>query len=77
MTRKLAGAVVLTAAQLRRARKASKRSAAFGQPNHPVTGEKAPKGQQWVRNAMNGEYVLEAIGTPFTSSVSSESYWAN
>jgi|SRR5580765_3779561 len=30
-----------------------------------------------VRSAMNGALVMETTGTPFTSSVASESYWSN
>lgn len=44
---------------------------------HPETGEKAPDGMCWVRNLMSGKYVLETIGTPYTCSVCSETYWCS
>ena len=44
---------------------------------HPETGEVAPAGQCWVTNLMSGKYVLEQIGTPWTCSVASETYWAS
>ena len=48
-----------------------------GRKINPETGEKAPKGEQWVKSAMNGAWVKEAIDTPFTCSVASETYWAS
>lgn len=44
---------------------------------NPETKEKAPKGQHWVRSAMNRAWVLECDGTPFTCSVASETYWCS
>ena len=43
---------------------------------NPETGETAPVGYCWVRNIMSRKWMLEAIGTPFNCSVSSESYWS-
>jgi len=37
----------------------------------------ANKGKRWVRNAMSGKLQLEEIGTPFSASVASESYWCS
>jgi len=42
---------------------------------HPETGQQAPAGMSWVRNARFGGYNLEHDGTPFHCSVSSEHYW--
>lgn len=41
------------------------------------TGEIAPWGKHWVRSAMNGAEVLEAVDTPWTCSVQSETYWCS
>ena len=41
------------------------------------SGRVAPEGQHWARNARFGGYVLESDGTPWSCSVSSESYWQN
>lgn len=49
----------------------------YGREYHPVTNQKAPEGKHWVQSRMNGAWVLESIGTPFTSSVSSETYWSS
>ena len=40
------------------------------------SGRLAPAGQHWVRNLMNGQWVLEANGTPYACSVASETYWS-
>lgn len=34
-------------------------------------------GFHWVQSVMNGAWVQEADGTPFTSSVASETYWSS
>ena len=49
----------------------------WGCIRHPVTGEPADKGRQWVLHHMSQAYVLESIGTPYYCSVSSETYWAS
>jgi len=41
------------------------------------SGRVAPAGQHWSRNLLSGTYVLEYDGTPFTSSVASETYWSS
>lgn len=52
---------------------------------HPVTGERAKEGMHWVRSLAPGSYdrvtgspwVQEAIGTPWSCSVASETYWSS
>lgn len=36
-----------------------------------------PEGKHWVKNIMSQRWVLEDVDTPFTSSVSSETYWSS
>ena len=43
---------------------------------HPVTGEPAKKDCTWVKSVMNGAWVQEPIGLPYTLSVGSETYWS-
>lgn len=48
----------------------------IGRTVNPVTGETAPEGQVWVRSALNGAWVAEQAGIPYTLSVASETYWS-
>ena len=49
----------------------------YGPLEHPLTGEKAPEGKQWVRHALTGEWVLEEYGTPWCCSCGSETYFCS
>jgi hypothetical protein len=49
----------------------------YGVKVNPVTGQQAPQGQSWIKSVMNGAWVLESDGTPWTCSVASETYWSS
>ena len=49
---------------------------AYGISHHPDTGEAAPAGYMWCRNAAYGGWFLEHESTPFTTSAASETYWS-
>ena len=64
----------------KRTKKATGFAVVFGEAVHPVTGQAAGEGYQWVRHALNGGvqgYVQEPIGTPYCCSASSESYFCS
>jgi hypothetical protein len=43
----------------------------------PKPQEQPKEGYRWVRNLMSGKWIQEAVDTPWTCSVASESYWSN
>lgn len=49
----------------------------WGKDVNPITGEKAPEGFFWTTIAMNGQWFLEKVGTPFGVSPASETYWCS
>ena len=49
----------------------------WGKSVNPVTGEQAPEGYFWAKNAIGDGWFLESVGTSFTSSPASETYWCS
>ena len=49
----------------------------WGKEVNPITGEKAPAGQFWAKSAMSADWFLEKVGTSFTVSPASETYWCS
>ena len=49
----------------------------WGELVHPGTGERAPEGKMWALNLMSREWFLENVGTPYTASPASETYWSS
>lgn len=50
---------------------------AWGKEVNPITGEKAPAGYFWAKSAVADSWFLEKIGTMFTTSPASETYWSS
>ena len=50
---------------------------AWGKEVNPVTGETAPAGQFWAKSAISSDWFLESVGTPYTVSPASETYWCS
>jgi hypothetical protein len=45
--------------------------------NEPKPTEEPREGYRWVQNMMSGKWIQEAIDTPYSCSVASESYWSS
>ena len=51
-------------------------SAEWGRP-HNRNNVPAPHGQMWVDNIRYGGEMMVSVGTPFTATVASETYWCS